>query len=56
MHVFTLAVVGLHYCAWPFSSCGEWGLLFIAVHRLLIVAASLVSEHGYRLSSCGAGV
>ena len=29
-----------------FSSCGEPGLLFIAVHRLLIVVSSLVAEHG----------
>ena len=29
-----------------FSSCGEQGLLFIAVRRLLIVVASLVAEHG----------
>ena len=28
-----------------FSSCGEWGLLSIAVRRLLIVVASLVAEH-----------
>ena len=25
---------------------GEWGLLFIAVRRLLIAVASLVAEHG----------
>ena len=29
---------------WAFSSCGEQGLLFVAVHRLLIVVACLV-EH-----------
>jgi len=28
-----------------FSSCGEWGLLFTVVHRLLIAVASLVVEH-----------
>ena len=27
------------------SSCGERGLLFIAVRELLIVVASLVAEH-----------
>ena len=32
--------------AQAFSSCGEWGLLFIAVHGLLTAAASLVAEHG----------
>ena len=41
-----LAVLGLRCCTWAFSSCGEWGLLFIAVHRLLTVVASLVAEHG----------
>ena len=34
-----------------FSSCGEQGLLSIVVHRLLIVVASLVAEHG--LQVCG---
>ena len=29
-----------------FSSCGERGLLFVVVHRLLIAVASLVAEHG----------
>ena len=29
-----------------FSSCGEQGLLFIAVRGLLIAVASLVVEHG----------
>ena len=29
-----------------FSSCGEWGLLFVAVRRLLIAVASLVGDHG----------
>ena len=40
-----LAVLGLCCCARAFSSCGEWGLLFIEVHELLIVVASLVAEH-----------
>ena len=31
--------------AWAFSSCGEWGLLFVAVHGLLIAIACLVAEH-----------
>ena len=43
---FFLAVLGLHCCAWAFSSCSEWGLLFIAVCSLLILVASLVVEHG----------
>ena len=45
MYLF-LAVLGLHCCVWAFSSCGEWGLLFIAVCELLIAVASLVVEHG----------
>ena len=40
-----LAVLGFRCCAWSFSSCGEWGLLFVVVHGLLIVVASLVAEH-----------
>ena len=41
-----LAALGLRCCARAFSSCGERGLLFVAVRRLLIVVASLVAEHG----------
>ena len=41
-----LAVLGLRCCTRAFSSCGEQGLLFAAVHGLLIVLASLVAEHG----------
>ena len=44
-----LAVLGLHCCAWAFSSCGKWGLLF-AVCGLLIAVASVVAEHG--LQTC----
>ena len=40
-----LAALGLRCCAWAFSGCGERGLLFVAVHVLLIVVASLVAEH-----------
>ena len=36
-----MAALGLRCCAWAFSSCGEWGLLFIAVRGLLIAVASL---------------
>ena len=42
---FFLAVLGLCCCARAFSSFGERGLLFVAVHGL-IVMASLVAEHG----------
>ena len=41
-----LAALGLRYCVRASSSCGERGLLFVAVRRLLIAAASLVAEHG----------
>ena len=40
-----LAALGLHCCTRAFSSCGERGLLFVVVRRLLIVVASVV-EHG----------
>ena len=42
-----LAALGLRCYAWAFSSCGERGLLFIAVRGLLIAVASLVAEHGF---------
>ena len=51
-----MAVLGLHFCARAFSSCGKWGPLFITVRGPLIIAASLVAEHRlqmHRLSSCG---
>ena len=41
-----MAVLGLCCCAQAFSSCGERGLLFVAVRGLLIVVAFLVAEHG----------
>ena len=40
-----LAALGLCCCTQAFSSCGERGLLFVEVHGLLIVVASLVAEH-----------
>ena len=49
-------MLGLRFCARAFSSCGEWGPLFIAVRGPLTIAASLVAEHRlqpHRLSSCG---
>ena len=33
-------------CARAFSSCGEWGLLFVEMCGLLIAVASLVAKHG----------
>ena len=56
IYLFILAVLGLHLCARAFSSCGEWGPLFITVRGPLTIAASLVAEHRLqtrRLSSCG---
>ena len=41
-----MAVLGLRCCVQAFSSCGEQGLLFVAVRGLLIAVASLVAEHG----------
>ena len=58
-----MAVLGLRCCTWTFSSCGERGLLFVAVRGILIVVAShcgaralgswasVVAVRG--LSSCG---
>ena len=40
-----MAALGLHCCVRAFSSCGEQGLLFIAVRGLLIAVASLAAEH-----------
>ena len=51
-----MAVLGLHFCARAFSSCGKRGLLFIAVRGPLTIAASLAAEHRLqtrRLSNCG---
>ena len=49
-----LAALGLRCCAQAFSSCGERGLLFVAMRGLLIAVASLVAEHGLAgFSSCG---
>ena len=50
MYLF-LAALGLCCCTQAFSSCGERGLLLLAVHGLLIVVAFLVAEHG--LQACG---
>ena len=53
---FFLAALGLCCCTRAFSSCGEQGLLFVVVHGLLIVVASLVGSMGSRRagsSSCG---
>ena len=59
-----LAVLGLCCCTRAFSSCGERGLLFVAVRGLLIAVASRCRARALgtqasvvvvrRLSSCGA--
>ena len=50
-----LATLGLCCCARAFSSCGEWRLLFVVVHGLLIAVASLVEPRLQMrgLGSCG---
>ena len=51
-----LAVLGPRFCARAFSSCGEWGPLFITVRGPLTIAASLVAQQRLQtlgLSSCG---
>ena len=64
LFIYFLAALGLHCRAQAFSSCGERGLLFVAVRGLLIVVASRCGARalGARasvvvacwLSSCGA--
>ena len=49
--IFILAALGLRYCARAFSSCGEPGLLFIAVRRLLLLQSTGSRQVGF--SSCG---
>ena len=44
--IYFSAVLGLYCCTRAFSSCGERGLLFIALCRLLTAVAYLVAEHG----------
>ena len=43
---YFLAVLGLSCCMLAFPSCGEQGLLFIAVCGLFITVASCVAELG----------
>ena len=46
IYLFILAALGLCCCAQAFSSRGERGLLFVAMHGLLTAEASLVAGHG----------
>ena len=51
-----MTVLSVRFCVRAFSSCGEWGPLFIAVRGPLTIAASPVAEHRLqtrRLSNCG---
>ena len=41
-----LPALGPCCCMQAFSSCGERGLLFVAVRGFLIAVGSLVAEHG----------
>ena len=45
LFIYLLAALGLRCCARTFSSCHKQGLLFVAMHGLLIAVASLVAEH-----------
>ena len=40
-----MVVLGLRFCARPFSSCGKRGPLFIAVRGPLTIATSPIAEH-----------
>ena len=46
IYLFIYGCVGFSLLGAGFSSCGERGLLFVAVCGLLIAVASLVAEHG----------
>ena len=43
---FSFGFAGSSLLCRLFSSCSEWGLLFVVVRGLLIAEASLVAEHG----------
>ena len=45
MHVYIYTMLGLCCHVWTFSSCGQQGLLFIAVLGFLTAVAFLVAEH-----------
>ena len=46
--ILFLAVLGLCCFERAFSNCGEWGLLFAAQLRALLVVVFLAAEHGLR--------
>ena len=41
------AILGLHCCAWAFTSCSKLGLLFRVSHGFLTVVASLIAEYSF---------
>ena len=43
---FLVGALGLHCCVQAFSSCGEWGLLFVVMHRPLIMVISFIADRG----------
>ena len=45
MSFFFLVALSLHCCLQAFSGCGEQGLFFVVVHKLLMEVASPVVEH-----------
>ena len=55
--ILFLVALGLHCCTGAFSSCSEWGPLFIVGHGLLTATASLAVGRGlwaHGLSRCSA--
>ena len=46
-YLFTLALLGLHCCVRAFSSCSKQGLLFVAVHWLLLLASLTVEQRAF---------
>ena len=44
----SLAALGLRCCAWAFSSCAEWGLLFVVVHVFSLQWLLLLQSMGSR--------
>ena len=49
----SLAALGLHCCAWAFSSCSEQRYSPVGVSGLLTAVASLIAEHRLWASSWG---
>ena len=43
---FLVVALGLRCCVQAFSSCGEWGLLFVVMHRPLIMVIYFIADHG----------